>query len=478
MFKPISILLLAGVLGGCAVGPEYRAQQVDLPETWPTASALDEQDTAVDQTDWARWWQLFDDPVLDRLVARAVEDNFDVRMQAARVLEARAQLGLARSEQWPTLSAQAEATRQRQPAALAGVQTEDDSVTGNLFSVSGLLNYELDLWGRVSREREGAEALLEESVFAGDALRLNVVSDLVATYFNLRSAQMQLQIARDDLTSREETLRLQRIRHDAGEADELVLRQAESEVATARAQLPLLVEQVRVIEGALGRLVGMSPAELLALDETDFGTRELADVRLPDEVPDYLPSELLERRPDIRAAEQQVRAATAQVGVAEAARLPSLNLTALFGSAAMQSGDLFTSASETWSVGAGLAGPLIDFGASRSVIEGAEARMQQAQLHYRATVNQAFSEVRDALVLHETSADRLKASAEQRDAVARTLELAEIRYEAGYIGFLDLLDARRNMLAAETAYSEAKRDRLNASANLFKALGGGWAEPV
>ncbi|PMR75517.1 efflux transporter outer membrane subunit [Billgrantia endophytica] len=458
-------LVFAALLAGCAVGPDYRSPDIALPEEWPEHVLLSDAERA----GWQHWWRQFGDPRLDALVERATRENLDLRLQLGRIQEARARLGLARAEQLPSVGAQAEASRERTPATASPFGMES---TDTMLSVAGNLSYEIDLWGRLAREREASEALLEQSVFAHDAVQLNVITEVVATYFDLRNAEWQLRITEATVASREETYRIERIRFDSGETGELALRQAQSELETTRAQLPGQKQRVRMLEGALAILAGMSPAELMA--ELDFGDTQLSDIGLPDGVPAVLPSSLLQRRPDIRSAEAGLIAANASIGVAEASRLPTLNLGGLLGTAAGDTSDLFTTAAQTWGLSATVMGPLFDFGRSRSRIETAEALAEQAEVQYRATVNLAFNEVRDALVIFETSGERIEATQAQVEALERTLELAEVRYREGFVGFIELLDAQRALLSAELSLSEAMRDRLTATATLFKALGGGW----
>ncbi|ADC72410.1 RND efflux system, outer membrane lipoprotein, NodT family [Thioalkalivibrio sp. K90mix] len=456
----------AFLLGGCAVGPDYERPDFDLPEDWPEHVLL----SAEEQEAWQQWWTRYQDPQLDALVARALDDNLDVRLQVQRIQESRARLGLAEANRLPTLDAQAEAARERQPEGLSPIP--GGGGTDNLFSITGILGYELDLWGRLARQEEAAEAFLQQSRFSHEAVRLNVVADVVATYVNLRSAQEQLAIAEKTVESRERTLELEQIRYEGGQTDALVLRQSVAELETTRARIPSLRQQVQTLEGALAVLVGMSPRELL--DELDFGDRRLADLELPAHVPAVMPSELLRRRPDIRAAEAELMASTAEIGVAEADRLPRLNLMGFLGTAATETSDLFTRSAETWGVGATVAGPLFDFGRARARVETAEALRDQAETRYAMTMTQAFREVRDALVLYEATDERVGAVRRQVQAIQETRDLAEIRYEEGFTGFIELLDAERALLDAELALSEALRDRLNATATLFKAMGGGW----
>jgi outer membrane protein, multidrug efflux system len=469
MTRAVAVPIVALLLAGCVVGPTYERPALDLPEAWPEEHVVLDTASGVALGDW---WRRFEDPALDRLVERAVTANLDIRLQVARVEEARARLGLARAEQLPTVSVQAEATRQRQPAAAFGLEGFE-SPPRNLYSIAGVLGYELDIWGRLAREREAAEAQLQGNLFALEAVRLGVIADVAVVYFNLRSAERQLQITTQTIAAREEGVRIERLRFEAGQIDELNYRQAESELAGSRAELPGRIEEISRLQSALGLLIGLEPAELLGVIEVGDG--ELDDIALPTRIPADLPSALLARRPDLRAAEAELMAATAGVGVAEAARLPQFNLVGLLGTVAGSSADLFGADAEAWSIGASIAGPLYDFGRSRSRVETAEAQRVQAELRYRATAARAFAEVRDALVFHENSGTRLAAVLDQAAALRRTEALADIRHREGYISIIELLIAQRALLNAELAVARAQADRFAAIATLYKALGGGWA---
>lgn len=466
---PVLLSVFALLLGGCALGPEYRRPDIALPETWPENAALHAEATQ----GWQAWWMRFDDQALDRLVARAVQDNPDIWMQAARVREAQARLGFAEAEQLPTVALQAEAGRSRQAGAALGTP-EIGGITGNLFSLAGVLDYEIDLWGRLAREREAAQALLQESLFAHDAVRLSVIADVVNIYFGLQAAQRDLAITERTLETRKQMFELEQIRFRAGETDELTLLQAQAELETTSAQVPGRIKQVRTLEGALAVLAGVTPSELFG--EMELGPKTLEDITLPGAMPHILPSALLERRPDIRAAEAGLMAATAGIGIADAQRLPRLNLTGLLGSAGMETGDMFTASAQTWSLGAGLVGPLLDFGRSKARVETAEALRVQAEIQYRATVNIAFNEVRDALVLFQTTHNRLVAVEKQVQTARRTLELKELQYREGFVGLIDVLGAQRALLFTELEHNAAIRLQLTAAATLFKALGGGWMD--
>lgn len=464
--RALILLPAAALLSGCLLGPQHSVPASELPETLPLPETVER-----DGADWQAWWRGFGDPALNRLIERAMADNLELREQAARIRAARARLGFAEAEQLPSVDLQAEASREQQPGAAFGIEGVSGT-TRSLFSVSGVLGYELDLWGRLARQREAAAAQLAENVFAREAVRLSLIADLVTTYFEYRSAQRQLGITEDAVATREESLGLQELRYEAGAVNRLVLLQAKSELATARSRLPDQRERLDQLESALAILVGASPRELF--EGMTLAEQPLADLDALDAYPEALPAELLERRPDIRAAEAALRATNASIGAAQAARLPSLSLSGLIGSTAAETGDLFTGPAEAWSIGASVLGPVLDFGRGRANVEEAEALRDRAALQYQATVQTAFREVRDALVSFEAANARVRALRDRVEAIADTAELADVRYEAGATDFLVVLDARRELLDAELALSEALQRRLTASATLFKALGGGW----
>lgn len=460
---------LALLLSGCLLGPAHVPPQSALPETIEVP-VVDERDGA----EWLAWWRGFDDPALNALIARALADNLDLRDQAARIRAARARLGFAKAEQLPTVDLQAEASRQQQPGAAFGIEGVPGT-TRSLFSVSGVLGFELDLWGRLAREREAAAAQLAESVFAREALRLGLIADVATTYFEYRAAQRQLAITRDAIATREASLELQRVRHEGGVIDRLSVLQARGELATARARLPDQRQRLLQLERALATLVGASPRTLF--EGLQLPEQALSAIDPLQHFPTLLPAELLVRRPDIRAADAALRAANAAIGSAKAARLPSVNLSALVGSTAADADALFTGPAEAWNVGVSVLTPLIDFGRNAARVEEAAALRDRAALQYRATVQTAFGEVRDALVSLQAANNRVEALRAQRDAARETAELADIRYDAGATDFLTVLDARRNRLDAQLALSTALQQRLTAAATLFKALGGGWQPP-
>ncbi|MDI6795837.1 MAG: TolC family protein [Desulfatibacillaceae bacterium] len=463
------LIVLALLLGGCAHSPDYRDKAVNLPAAWPENGAM--KDNAQVDGVAADWWKLFEDPDMDTLVEKALEGNTGIRLQAARVEEARARLGFAKAGQMPTVSFQADALRQRQSGAASGIPQASGSIS-NLFSLAGLLNYEVDIWGRLAKEREAAQALLEESQFAGEAVRLAVVSDVAVTVLNLKAARRELEITMENVSISQQTYDLELARYEAGQIDNFILSQARAQLDTAKALVPLKTRRVNVLEGVLGILLGLDPAEIFA--ERDPPSLTLGQIKNPGPLPLVLPVELLKRRPDIRAAEAALAASAASVGVARASRLPKLSLSALLGTSAIEVGDLFSSSAQSWNIGAQASGAILDFGRSRASVQSAQARYEQAGIAYEAAVNTAFNEVREALVLYKSAMDYEDAVSRQRESLRQTLDLARIRYDEGMTGFLDYLDAQRAFFAAEQALNSARLDRLVSAATLLKALGGGW----
>ncbi len=459
----LSVSLVALLLGGCTIGPDYQRPDLHLPDQWHQIEKTSGTYVTAIQDDW---WITYQDPVLTQLIERALSDNLTLRLQLERIRESRARLGFTSAQRMPGLDGQAEASRSQQSAAVSA-----GSINNN-FSFTAMLSYEVDIWGRLARNRESALAQLEASHYSHDAIRLQLISDLISTYTNLRAAQAQLRITRRTLDLRRDSLELQQIRYDGGVIDQLGLQQARSEWAAVRALIPLRQEQVTRLESALAVLTGISPAELMGT--LDFGDRQLDQLAWTEPLPDFLPSELLERRPDIRATEAALIAANAQLGMAMAERLPRFNLALFLGSVAGDIDDLLQSSTQTWGISGAILGPLVDFGRNRARVETVKALRDQAEINYRITVQTAFREVRDALLLTNTIAEREMALQSQREAAQKTLELVELRYQEGYSSFIEVLDAQRQLLGAELALTEATRDRLNAATTLFKTLGGGW----
>lgn len=457
--------MLALWLGGCSLAPEFTQPETVVPQDWSSTTLAEGESIPTD------WWHRFDDPALVGLVEEALGANTDLQLAAARVAEARALLTGREAERYPLLEVEGNASRQslsEETATSAGPGGE----TFNDLQVGGVLSYELDLWGRLANASEAARARLLASAANREAIRLAVIGEVANGYFNLRALDRQIGIAERTVASRRETVVLQRARFEVGAIDELTLRQAESELAAAEAELPALQRQRALQRNALAVLLGRSPRAIV--EETVAVGRPIDAFEAPASVPAGRPADLIVRRPDIAAAERELVATNAEIGVARAAFLPTISFAGLLGLQSDSGGNLFQGSAETWQIGGSLLGPLIDFGRAESLVAQAESRQRQALIAYRATVQTAFREVLDALAGLRRSEQRMQAQARQVAALRRTTELARQRYEGGISSYLEVLDAERSLFATELALAQSQRDRLQSSVNLYRALGGGW----
>jgi multidrug efflux system outer membrane protein len=468
MVKHVLSFLLVLTVSGCVLGPDHVRPDTDLPSGWAAVAAQDAPEAPIDP----HWWRRFDDPVLTALIEEALQHNADLSLAAARIAEARAVLNLRDAERYPLLGAQASGARQQGSEETA---LPSSGAIYNDFSLGAVLRYEVDLWGRLARSSEAARAQLLAGVATQDAVRLAVAADVAAGYFNLRALDLQMNIAERTVQTRQDSYRFQESRYRNGAISQLAFRQAESELAAAQAELPALRQQHTLQRNALSVLLGRTPREIV---ETSIsGGRAIEAFAVLPEVPMGLPSSLLMRRPDIRAAEEQLRAANAQIGVARAAYFPSLSLTGLFGVQSDALSDLFSAPAKTWQFGGDLAAPILDFGRTRANVRAAEARREQALVNYQQTVRTAFREVLDALESRRAASERLAAQDRQIKALRETTRLAQRRFDEGYSDYLEVLDAQRTLFTVELAQVNTQQQRLRALVNLYKALGGGWQWP-
>ncbi|UJB31334.1 efflux transporter outer membrane subunit [Chromobacterium sp. Beijing] len=468
MFKRALMPSLAALaLSACAVGPDYSRPKLELPDSGQVHIAAQNPAIALD------WWKQFNDPVLDQLIAQALEHNQDLAAASARVDEAAAQAGIARAQLLPALNANAGYQRGRASSATStpGAPLVSDVRNANLTA-----SWELDLWGKLRRGNEAARADFAASRFARDSSKLAIAAQTAQTYFQLRAYDAQLDIAKRTLQSREESLKLQTKRFKGGLISELDQQQAEAEAASARAKVPQIASALEQTESALGVLLGHSPKQLVA-GGIQRG-QSLDALSAPPEVPAGLSSSLLERRPDIAASEQQLVAANARIGVARAAYFPSISLSGALGSQSLSLDTLFTGPTRTWSFVGNLAAPVFNFGQTGYAVDAASARQKQALAQYQKTVQSAFKDALDALSGYGAAREIQAAQTTQFQALNKSLRLANLRYDNGYASYLDVLDAQRNSFQAELGLVSAKLDQLNAVVGLYKALGGGWEAPA
>lgn len=468
--RVVPLALLTVFLLGCAMGPDYKRPPIVTPVEWRSPAE------GVGSLADLGWWQLFKDSVLQELIRTALEQNKDLRLAVARVVEVQAQFGITRASQFPQVTGQASYTNERLSEKTfpekvlhrrLGVAPQQDFYRTDLD-----LTFEIDLWGRLRRATEAARADLLASVENQRMVVTTLVSNVAQAYFDLLELDRETEIDRRTLQSRRASLDLVRQRFEAGLASKLDVRRAEGELATAAATVPDAERRVAQTEQRLSMLLGRNPGTI------PRGTVLEAQTPL-SAVPAGLPSALLERRPDIRQAEERLVAVTAQIGEAKAAFFPQISLTGQFGAASVALSDLFTGPARVWQAGPAITLPIFTAGRLRGNLRATQAREQQALIQYEQTIQQAFREVEDALVFHRKARDTWAQRELRVTAARQALELAGLRYTNGRTGYLDVLDAERQLYAAEIDLASTTRDQLTAVVQIYKALGGGWeAEPV
>jgi multidrug efflux system outer membrane protein len=458
--KSLSFLLVVLVVG-CSTQPKYERPAVELPETWKESAPRYAED--------GRWWRIYDDASLDKVVDEALSGNADLLIAAARVDEARALLGEARSFFFPTVNANAGVSRtrisQRTGTFFPGVPRDSTN-----YRVALDVSYDLDLFGRLSASETAARAELEGSEASREAVRLALAAQVAKSYFALRSLDEQVFLTRKTVSLREEALALQRKRLQGGVISEFELRQLEAEAAVVRAQLPPLERDREREEVALTVLLGRSPKEVF---ESRIKLKDAFDERPgAPVVPSGLPSELLLRRPDLVEAERVLAAANARVGVARAEMFPSISLTGALGSESASLSDLFSGPATIWRLAAQITQPIFAGGRLKARSDAAEARERAALVQYQQAIRNAFGEVRTALIAQSRALESYDAESARAAALNETLRLARLRYQNGVASQLDVIDAERGLLQAQIARIEALRAHRAAVADLFRALGG------
>jgi len=451
----------ACALAACTVGPDYQRPALDLPAGWRVGAA-----EASEITNTA-WWDAFKDPALSKLLADAVAGSLDLRAAVARVDQARAQYGLARSALFPQVNADASGQRLRASRnTFNGVFIPPGQENYSTYDLDLSASYEIDLWGRLRRANESARAQLLASDEARRTVVLTLVADMADAYIQLLALDDELAIAQRTLESRREVVKLQRARFEGGVAPESDFRQAESQLQIAAAEVPSLQRQIAQQENLINVLAGRKPGPV------ERG-RALNDLAFPP-VPAGLPSDLLERRPDVRQAEQQLIAANANIGVARAAYFPRISLTALLGYQSEQLVQLTRNSSFTWSGGAGLTQSLFSGGALRSQLELAQARQRELVASYQNAVNSALRDVDNALI-GRTTLEQQRAEQEKNvAALTRLLKLAQRRYQEGAAIFLEVATAEQSLFDAEISLDTVRAQLFQSYADLYRAFGGGW----
>jgi multidrug efflux system outer membrane protein len=472
MLKPHhATLAVAAMLSGClSLAPDYERPAVELPPGWAGPEGRSAASLG------AQWWKFYGDAQLDRLVEEAFAHNADLQLAVARVDEARALLGQTRSEQFPTVDAGFDAQRMESSLRAATPPPPGVARKTNDYRAALIVSYELDLWGRLRDTTAAARADLFATEAARETVRIVLASSVAQGYFALRAFDEQLDATQRSLATRTESLALQKMRYENGLISEFEYHQLEAEVLAARAQLPVLQSQRARQENALAVLLGRSPRAIYEGSVVEYAapTGEVGVKPPVLVVPADMPSELLLRRPDLVESELRLIAANARIGAARAAYFPSITLTGFLGSESTELSDLFTGPAGTAQVAAAVTQPIWNAGRIASQVEAANARERQALARYQQAIQNAFREVRDALVAQTKTREQFDAENQRVAALRSSLRLARLRYANGVASQLDVLDAERNLLAAELNRSDALRAQRAAVADLFKALGGGW----
>ncbi|MCI0627856.1 MAG: efflux transporter outer membrane subunit [Acidobacteria bacterium] len=461
--------LAVGLLTGCTVGPNYRRPAVKPPEVF-RASA--DATPPADLTSLAdlKWFELFKDSQLQELIRIALVQNYDLRDAVGRVDAARANLGITRADQFPTIAASGDITTLRNSTSGTFPLPQGFQQNRSFGGVAlNLLSFEVDIWGRLRRATEAARADLLASEENRKAVITTLVSNVASAYFNLIELDLELEIAKRTLTSREGSLELIRIRRQGGVATLLELRQGEQLVYSAEQAIPNIEQQIEVTENQLSLLLGKGPGAITR-------GRPLTDQEQPPAVPPGLPSSLLERRPDLRAAEQNLVAANAIIGVAKAAYFPQISLTGFLGFQSNQLSSLFTGPTKEWQFAPQLTQPVFTAGRIRSNVQLARAQQQLALIQYEKVIQTAFREVSDALIQYR----KVREVRAKQEQLVTTLQdrssLAYMRYRGGVDTLLNALDADRDLFDAELGLAQTRRNELLVLVQLYRALGGGWQQ--
>jgi outer membrane protein, multidrug efflux system len=486
-----SIVLALGaaslLLAGCTVGPKYKRPAIDAPTVYRGAEANGNTQTSKEPHDLdgaslpgqqssttsaalsigdEKWWEVFGDPQLQELIRTALKQNYDVRIAAERVMESQAQLGITRSQQFPTLNGNGGYTAQRYPSAQFGGLGSFVSHLGQL----GLgASWNFDFWGQYRNATKAARAQLLASQWSQREVMDTLILNVATGYFQLRTLDLELEISKRTLASRQESLKLTQTLESGGSTSMLDVRQAEELVSTAAAAIPDIERQIEQEENALQTLLGQNPGPIAR------GTPIDQQPRMPV-VPAGLPSSLIERRPDIRQAEEQLIAANAQIGVAKAQYFPAISLTGQVGTGSNALNTLFHDSTFAYSYGAAATEPIFDAGRIRNNVRLTEAQKREAVLTYKKTIAQSFQDVSNALVgyqkYREFREQQERLVAASRDAV----NLSNMRYKGGYSSYLDVLTNQTTLFSGELTLASAREQEMLSLVQLYNALGGGWQQ--
>jgi multidrug efflux system outer membrane protein len=465
-FKVFVLAAAAIAAASCTLGPNYKRPVVQTPAAYRGAPAADAAGTA--SLADLKWFELFRDEALTALVNDALKQNFELRIAAERVLQARAALGITRSNQFPIVGAGVDLVSARASRRGATRGLPDDADTDVSYTQAGFnLGWELDVWGRLRRLSESARAQYLATEEARRGVTTTLVADVTETYLTLRARDFELDVARRTRDLATDSLRLTETRRAGGIASGLDVRQAEQLLFTTTSRIASLERQITEAENALSLLLGRAPGEI-------GRGRGLDALAAPPEVPAGLPSALLERRPDIRQSEQELIAANAQIGVAKAEYFPRISLTGFLGAQSRALTDLLSGGARLASASAGASAPIFDGGRRRGNVQLAEAVQREALVRYEQSIFTALREVADALSARAKTTEQRVQQERLVQALSESARLATDRYQGGLDSYLPVLDAQRNQFEGELELARLRRDELAATVQLYRALGGGW----
>ena len=456
--KNILNIVVVLVIVGCSFAPQYERPKMALPDSFGYANG---RDNAVS----SQWWKHFDSEILNVFVEEALMHNRDIMAAAARTEQAAAMLGTAKSALFPSVDGTVQISEN---------WVKGDKVQGGTPPFSAGLNasWQIDLFGKYRNATESAKAQLLASHAAWEGVMLSVIGQTVSGFYLLKSLDLQLNIAKETVASREKSVTIYEQRYEAGLISQLDLAQMKSSLETARSSYFKVKISRDKADAALMLLLGRSPADIM---ETSIASGiDLEQVFIQPVIPSGLPSKLLERRPDIKSAEQSIISANADIGTAKAMWFPDISLTGMFGIVSNELDRLFTDPKLAWSYGASANIPLINFGRVSSGVRQAEARKKEAVINYEKTVQQAFADLRNALISQSELQNVVKSLDVMRGELRRAYDIVTLQYDRGYVSYIDVLDTERTLFQTEMELASARSDYITAVVNVCMALGGGW----
>lgn len=454
-------------LSSCNQGGDYKKPNVSIPSYFRGSEAVTEQVNS--NLGQLFWWEFLKDDTLKKLITTAIVQNYDARLASEKILEAQARLGIARSSQYPNVSGAAQYLTTKVSEIGTTPVLPGSPLTVQAYQANLQASYEIDFWGKYSRATDSARFDMLSSEEAVNTVLMTLVSEVATSYFQLREYDMELEISKMTLESREESLTLVTARQEGGVATMMDVDQAKGLVLTVQQTITQTEQQISIQEDYLSFLLGMNPQDIPR-------GNALLDQMLADPLPVGLPSSLLENRPDIRQAELQLLSANAKIDVARAAYFPKITLTGQDGNISTALTNLFTGPASTWTYAANLAQPIFDAGLIKSQVKVAESQQRQAVISYEKTVQQAFKEVSDSIILYKKSIELLKQQTDITNTLADQSSLAKMRYEGGVTSYLEVLDTERQYFSSELDLAKSQLNVLSCLIKLYKSLGGGWKQ--